>query len=119
MPRAFGDSIQALGTSTLLIESGHWRGDPEKQPIRKLNYVALLTALHAIGSGSFEDAGLGWYRRLPPNGRMAYEFKPFGGQGAAQWRRRGATTRASGVQGGSISEFRESVECRACSSNGP
>jgi hypothetical protein len=73
-PRAFGDGMQSWGTSTLLIESGHWPGDPEKLFIRKLNYVALLTALRAIGNGSFQDTEMDWYRQLLPNGRMAYDL---------------------------------------------
>ncbi|HEV2131764.1 MAG TPA: M14 family zinc carboxypeptidase, partial [Longimicrobiaceae bacterium] len=33
-PRAFGDLMQSWGTSTVLIESGGWAGDPEKQYLR-------------------------------------------------------------------------------------
>jgi hypothetical protein len=73
-PRAFGDGMQSWGTSTLLIESGHWPGDPEKLFIRKLNYIALFTALRAIGNGSFQDTELDWYRQLSPNGRMVYDI---------------------------------------------
>lgn len=73
-PRAFGDGMQSWGTSTLLIESGHWPGDPEKLFIRKLNYVALLTALRAIGNGSYQDTEMDWYRQLLPNGKMVYDL---------------------------------------------
>jgi hypothetical protein len=73
-PRAFGDGMQSWGTSTLLIESGHWPGDPEKLFIRKLNYIALFTALRAIGNGSFQDTELDWYRQLAPNGRMVFDI---------------------------------------------
>ena len=34
-PRAFGDNFQTWGTSTILIETGGWKGDPEKQFLRK------------------------------------------------------------------------------------
>jgi hypothetical protein len=73
-PRAFGDAIQSWGTSTLLIESGHWPGDKEKLFIRKLNYIALLTAVRAIGNGSFQDTEMDWYRQLPLNGKMVYDL---------------------------------------------
>ena len=73
-PRAFGDGMQSWGTSTLLIESGHWPGDPEKLFIRKLNYVALLTAIRAIGNGSYQDTEMDWYRQLLPNGKMMYDL---------------------------------------------
>jgi hypothetical protein len=73
-PRAFGDGMQSWGTSTVLIESGHWPGDPDKLFIRKLNYIALLTAIRAIGNGSYQDTEMDWYRHLLPNGRMMYDI---------------------------------------------
>jgi len=72
-PRAFGDGMQSWGTSTILIESGHWPGDPDKLFIRKLNYIALLTAIRAIGNGSYQDTEMDWYRQLLPNGKMMYD----------------------------------------------
>ena len=65
-PRAFGDGMQSWGTSTVLIESGHWPGDPDKLFVRKLNYIALLTAIRAIGNGSYQDTEMDWYRQLLP-----------------------------------------------------
>ena len=72
--RAFGDLFQSLGTSTLLIESGHWPGDPEKEYIRKMNAVAILTALWSIAAGSYEDAELEFYRDIPVNGRRVFDL---------------------------------------------
>jgi len=72
-PRAFGDVMQSWGTSTLLIESGHWPQDPDKSFIRKLNYVALLSALRSIGNGSYQDVDLEHYATLKPNGDCAYD----------------------------------------------
>lgn len=51
-PRAFGDYFQSLGTSTLLIESGHWIRDPYKEEIRKLNVIGILAALWHIAGGN-------------------------------------------------------------------
>ena len=73
-PRAFGDGMQSWGTSTLLIESGHWPDDPEKMFVRKLNFIALLTAIRCIGNGSYQDTEMDWYRRLLPNGKMMYDI---------------------------------------------
>ncbi len=47
-PRAFGDNIQKWGTSAILIESGGYTNDPEKQFIRKLNYISILSSIFAI-----------------------------------------------------------------------
>jgi hypothetical protein len=72
--RAFGDNMQSWGTSTLLIESGHWPQDPEKLFIRKLNYVVLLSSLWAIGNGSYQDVELDHYSHLIPNGKRVYDI---------------------------------------------
>ncbi len=73
-PRAFGDSMQSWGTSTLLIESGHWPGDPGKIFVRKLNFVAILTSLGAIADGSYEQEELLPYTGLRMNGKRAYDL---------------------------------------------
>lgn len=72
--RAFGDRMQSWGTSTILIESGHWPGDPMKTFIRKLNFIALLVALRSIGDGSYQDVELEYYSGLEPNGKQAYDL---------------------------------------------
>lgn len=74
-PRAFGDNIQKWGTSTILIESGGYLNDPEKQEIRKLNYVAILSALKAIASNSFENEQVKDYETIPNNDRMLFDLK--------------------------------------------
>ena len=54
-PRAFGDNIQKWGTSTIFIESGGYANDVEKQEIRKLNYVSILSAIYTIAKGNYKD----------------------------------------------------------------
>lgn len=73
-PRAFGDNMQRWGTSTVLIESGHWPNDPEKKIIRKLNYVGVLTALHGIATGAYQDVDLDYYLQLPANAKRVYDI---------------------------------------------
>lgn len=67
-PRAFGDNIQKWGTRTILIESGGYEDDYEKQYIRKLNFVLLITAAHAIASGAYEKTPVADYQKIPLNG---------------------------------------------------
>jgi hypothetical protein len=69
-PRAFGDNIQKWGTSTVLVESGGWKGDPNKFFIRKLNCVALLTSLYAIATGESTDADTRIYEQIPFNTKL-------------------------------------------------
>jgi hypothetical protein len=73
-PRAFGDAMQKWGTSTVLIESGHWPDDPKKQFIRRLNFVAISTALSAIGNGAYQDTDLDHYAGLPENGKRIFDI---------------------------------------------
>ncbi|WP_297338237.1 M14 family zinc carboxypeptidase [Algoriphagus sp.] len=67
-PRAFGDNIQKWGTSTILIESGGYVGDPEKQFIRKLNFMIILDALHQIATKGYEKYTTDQYFEIPDNG---------------------------------------------------
>lgn len=73
-PRAFGDNIQKWGTSTVLVESGGWPGDREKMFIRKLNFVGLLTALHAIASEGYQHADIDLYETLPSSTKYFYDL---------------------------------------------
>jgi hypothetical protein len=72
-PRAFGDLMQRWGTSTVLIESGALPDDPEKQRLRAINVVAVLSALDAIGSGRYRAADPRVYDALPMNARTAVD----------------------------------------------
>jgi len=67
-PRAFGDNIQKWGTSTILIESGGYLGDPEKQYIRKINFMIILNALHQIATKGYEQYTIEQYFAIPDNG---------------------------------------------------
>lgn len=73
-PRAFGDLMQSWGTSTVLIEAGGWRNDPEKQYLRRVNFVALLAALDAIATESYTVADPTRYEELPENGRAVNDL---------------------------------------------
>ncbi|TNF76139.1 MAG: peptidase M14 [Bacteroidetes bacterium] len=74
-PRAFGDNIQKWGTSAILIESGGYPDDVEKQEIRKLNYVSILSAIYAIATGTFQDIPLEAYSEIPENDRKLFDLK--------------------------------------------
>lgn len=78
-PRAFGDLITQWGTSTILVESGGWEDDPQKQHLRKVNFVALLAALEAIAIGDYVGVGTEPYLGLPENGRRIGDLVIRGG----------------------------------------
>ena len=74
-PRAFGDNIQKWGTSTILVESGGFKDDPEKQFIRKLNYVSLLGAIHSISTNNYKNTSIKKYTEIPKNDRKLFDLK--------------------------------------------
>jgi len=78
-PRAFGDNMQAWGTSTVLIESGIFPDDPQKQELRRLNVVALLSAFDAIAHGRYDDEDTAAYDTLPMNREVDYSLLVRGG----------------------------------------
>jgi hypothetical protein len=66
-PRAFGDNFQKAGTSTILIESGGWKHDPEKMFVRKINFITILTALYSIASKCWKNEKIETYEKIPFN----------------------------------------------------
>jgi hypothetical protein len=73
-PRCFGDNFQAWGTSTILIESGGYPNDIEKQHIRKVNFYALLTAFESISKASYTNENISAYDTIPENSRFLYDL---------------------------------------------
>jgi hypothetical protein len=74
-PRAFGDNIQKWGSSLILIESGGFPNDPEKQFLRKLNFVAILSGLFEIASNSIFNYTLSDYLSIPQNEKYLFDLK--------------------------------------------
>ncbi len=72
-PRSFGDRIQGMGVSTILIESGR-TPDPNRNFVRKLNFLALLLAFHAIATGDYEAQDLAVYESIPQNGEEYFDL---------------------------------------------
>jgi hypothetical protein len=63
-PRAFGDGIQSLGVSTMLVEAGGWpEADPE--PMTRLHFHGMLATLHAIATDRYRQADVQIYQDLP------------------------------------------------------
>jgi|GEM_PF-597543 hypothetical protein len=73
MPRAFGDAMQRWGASTVLIESGGWFKDRDPF-LQRMNFVAILSALHAIATGSVDEANPAVYDALPVNDKPLYDL---------------------------------------------
>lgn len=76
-PTAFGDNFSAWGTPTILIETGALHGKDEMFLI-KMNFIAFLTALQSIATGSERSVSPSIYVTLPENtsgGLVNYVFR--------------------------------------------
>ena len=65
-PSAFGDNFSAWGTPVILIETGALHGKDEMFLV-KMNFVAILTALNALATGSEKNLTGANYDQLPEN----------------------------------------------------
>jgi molybdopterin converting factor small subunit len=73
-PRAFGDNIQKWESSLILIESGGYRDDIDKMFIRKLNFVAMLTAFESMYKASYKKVNIADYNAIPQNNYSCYDI---------------------------------------------
>ena len=76
-PTAFGDNFSAWGTPTILIETGALHGKDEMFLV-KMNFIAFLTALQSIATGSEATQQASVYVTLPENtsgGLVNYVFR--------------------------------------------
>lgn len=73
-PRAFGDNFQQLGTSTILIEAGGLKGDPEKQEIRKYYFLAMLSGINAIAAKHYLQQSKANYLAIPANNKQIFHI---------------------------------------------
>src|SRR5262249_51096806 len=65
--RAFGDNMTLWGTPVVLIETGGFpSSEPDPLTVR-MNFVALVSALDALATGSLDKADIGRYESLPKN----------------------------------------------------
>lgn len=72
-PRGFGDNFQGWGASTVLIESGGMKGDVEKQTIRKLNFIMILSSLLDIAQERYKQYDASDYERIPFNASQLHD----------------------------------------------
>jgi hypothetical protein len=73
-PRAFGDNFTKWGTSVVLLETGGWRDDREKQFLRKINFIALLTAFSSIAGETYKKQTTEVYESIPKNEELMMDM---------------------------------------------
>ena len=77
--RAFGEYMQRVGTSTVLVEAGALPGDPEKQRLRRHLTAVLLAALDAVAGSAWEAADPAIYDESPLNWPVDHDLHLTGG----------------------------------------
>ena len=75
-PRAFGDNMMKWGTSSILIESGGWKNNFDKQFIRKLNFISLLVGFQSIAFEYYQNADIEVYQNIPENKTKLFDLFP-------------------------------------------
>jgi hypothetical protein len=73
-PRSFGDNFQKLGMATILVESGGYPQDFEKQYVRKLNFKVLLEAFIQIATQQYKNQQLSHYYAIPTSAKELFHL---------------------------------------------
>jgi hypothetical protein len=71
-PTATGDNFQKLGYNTILIESGHYTGDYDREESRKYTFFSILQGIHHIANASSFDS-YEKYFEIPNNDKIFYD----------------------------------------------
>ena len=71
-PTATGDNFQKLGFNTILIESGHYPNDYERESSREYTFYAIVQGLYHIATASNFDA-YQTYFTIPNNDKIFYD----------------------------------------------
>ena len=72
-PTATGDNLHKQGYKNILIESGTYPNDPERQVTRKANFVAILKAFELISEGVMTNR-VDDYKSIPNNGKKFFDL---------------------------------------------
>ncbi|PQJ81726.1 zinc carboxypeptidase [Polaribacter glomeratus] len=71
-PTATGDNFQKLGYNTILIESGHYPDDYQRETSRQYTFYSILQGLHHIAKADNFDAYESYFK-IPNNEKMFYD----------------------------------------------
>jgi len=72
-PTATGDNFQKLGYNTVLIESGHYPNDYDREKSRKYTFFSILQGIYHIASTSNFDS-YDEYFKIPNNDKIFFDI---------------------------------------------
>ena len=79
-PKGMGEYAISQGSSSILLEAGFWPDDPEKQFLRRVSFVAILSALETIADGSYAGIPTDAYETLEENDEEVHDLLLRGGR---------------------------------------
>jgi hypothetical protein len=68
-----GDSFQSLFVPTILFESGHYKGDYQREKTREFVVNAMFSGLNTIALGAYNDFEFQDYLEIPENKKLFYD----------------------------------------------
>lgn len=72
MPTAFGDCIEGLGISTILLEAGYIIGDENRQLVRKYYFASILSAILSLIDNKHLSYNIDDYNSIPTNIKLNF-----------------------------------------------
>ena len=72
-PTATGDNFQKLGYNTILIESGHYPNDYDREESRKYTFFSIVQGIHHIANSSSFNNYDGYFD-IPNNNKIFYDI---------------------------------------------
>jgi hypothetical protein len=72
-PTATGDNFQKLGYNTVLIESGHYPNDYDREESRKYTFFSILQGIYHIANTS-NFTSYDEYFKIPNNDKIFYDI---------------------------------------------
>ncbi|NNL03091.1 MAG: DUF2817 domain-containing protein, partial [Eudoraea sp.] len=73
-PNCIGDTLQMLGTPTILFEAGHYPEDYEREKTREFIFYALIKALSVIAGNKIQEYNLDDYFDIPENSKQYFDL---------------------------------------------
>lgn len=71
-PTATGDNFQKLGYNSILIESGHYPNDYQREVTREYTFYAILQGIYHIATANRYDAYSDYFK-IPNNDKIFYD----------------------------------------------
>ncbi len=73
-PNCVGDTIQMLGTPTILFEAGHYPEDYEREKTREFIFYALVKSISVIARDKIQEYNLDDYFKIPENSKQYFDL---------------------------------------------